>query len=730
MKLISKNKLIVFIPSLILLFSFSIYAVKEIDIDKQIDKYRNVLKSRYEDPIVLNSKLSEKEKKSWKGLKNRLILLREASKNLYDPTVSAFNTTKTESTNSESFTATSTQGSKEGNHSIKVIQLARADKIASKPFSPTKKFKGISFVIKSGDKTFKVDFTKGGTLLDLADAFNKPKNKVAKARTTKVDQDNEMLVISGMKKGSKNRIELIGNQKFFKKLGFIDRKIKKQKDRIYKFNGLYRDVLKGNYAIDKNILIVYPNSHIILTSPRPIRITRNSYLEVNTKIDKVDKKEIKKRVYDKKDKKKDTKEKLKHKIGSIEEVKVGRIKLYGEPLIGEIKKIKDKKKTEKTTDKQDQKEEIPIQYMAVLNDNNKEFIKKDIPKVKKWTTIKTRLDNTSIKKFNKFAIVNTLSDQNIYFKQIKIYNPSKSKKGYNYISEAQDARLLYNGVEVTRDKNNIDDLIRGITISLKSPSRVEEELKITWDYDKIVEQLQKFVDEYNNVMLYLKNTTFYKLRQTLIEFEKEEEKIDRMSYEEKQFNELSGKTFIGTMNNDFSAKNLRIKLRREITSTPYKRYEQKNIKFIFQIGFKNPDREGGREDSENLKAGYIYLDKKIIKHKLKTNFDNIKALFAHAKVGSLIKNNGIAVNMVTLINHYAKKSVRAKDGSLRIGIIEIKIKAVENRIKQLKRKFEVIKKRNMDKIIRLKAQLEKAENARIDGEERLKRLNFGNSNNR
>ncbi len=75
------------------------------------------------------------------------------------------------------------------------------------------------------------------------------------------------------------------------------------------------------------------------------------------------------------------------------------------------------------------------------------------------------------------------------------------------VQNAQDARFTYNGIEVTRGTNKIDDLIGGISLTLKETG--ESKISIEQDNDAISQKVQNFVDKYNEVMGQIKTFTQY-----------------------------------------------------------------------------------------------------------------------------------------------------------------------------------------------------------------------------
>jgi len=77
----------------------------------------------------------------------------------------------------------------------------------------------------------------------------------------------------------------------------------------------------------------------------------------------------------------------------------------------------------------------------------------------------------------------------------------------NRLQTAQDAVFKYNGVEVQRSSNSVDDLITGVTINLTSTG--ESTVDITSNVDDMVTAIKKFVADYNAMMSNLQSLTAY-----------------------------------------------------------------------------------------------------------------------------------------------------------------------------------------------------------------------------
>lgn len=71
--------------------------------------------------------------------------------------------------------------------------------------------------------------------------------------------------------------------------------------------------------------------------------------------------------------------------------------------------------------------------------------------------------------------------------------------GLANVQQAQNARLHVDGLEVNRTKNELTDVISGVTLTLKANSNVATDVVFTRSLDNTAANVQKFVDAYNSV---------------------------------------------------------------------------------------------------------------------------------------------------------------------------------------------------------------------------------------
>jgi len=87
------------------------------------------------------------------------------------------------------------------------------------------------------------------------------------------------------------------------------------------------------------------------------------------------------------------------------------------------------------------------------------------------------------------------------------FNDNTDFTNANRLQTAQNSVFTYNGVEVERPSNTIEDLITGVTINLENEG--ESSVSITSNVDDMVDAIKKFVADYNAMISNLQSLTAY-----------------------------------------------------------------------------------------------------------------------------------------------------------------------------------------------------------------------------
>jgi len=75
----------------------------------------------------------------------------------------------------------------------------------------------------------------------------------------------------------------------------------------------------------------------------------------------------------------------------------------------------------------------------------------------------------------------------------------------NLLQAPQEARIVVDGITVTRDSNTISDVLQGVTLTLKDVGTVT--IEVQHDVDRVMERIKAFVDQYNSVQNFIKEKT-------------------------------------------------------------------------------------------------------------------------------------------------------------------------------------------------------------------------------
>ena len=96
-------------------------------------------------------------------------------------------------------------------------------------------------------------------------------------------------------------------------------------------------------------------------------------------------------------------------------------------------------------------------------------------------------------------------------KQPDKLSEDEKKNAGSQISTAQDAKFKYNGIDITRSSNTIDDLILGVNLTLNKVDKDGEttNVNITQSTEGIIEDIKAMVESYNSLMNNINEATKY-----------------------------------------------------------------------------------------------------------------------------------------------------------------------------------------------------------------------------
>ncbi|MDR2516780.1 MAG: flagellar filament capping protein FliD [Spirochaetaceae bacterium] len=302
------------------------------------------------------------------------------------------------------------------------------------------------------------------------------------------------------------------------------------------------------------------------------------------------------------------------------------------------------------------------------------------------------MDLTGGKPVAGITIQNTNTHRDLTVRNIVIRDPHviAGLKPRNAVSEAQDAIVSMDGIEIKRPTNNVDDLIPGVTLNLKAPSERPVTLDIQPDRDVIKEAIIEMVGNYNRLMAEVNVLT-----------RRDERVIEDLTYltaEERD----AYRQRLGAFSGDSTLNSFRGSLLRAATA-PYLTDSSPEMSMLRQIGI-GTDMRGGTAasgyDPSRLR-GYLEIDEKALDTALAGNLTAVQQLFGFDSDGDMLADTGVAYNIDQLVRPYVETG----------GIISLKTGTIDSRLAQDSRRIETLERQLATREADLKTQYARMEGA-------------------
>jgi len=638
-------------------------AASGIDTDSIINKLVEA-ESRPIKQFQRDKYLNTQKKEALNRLSASLKDLDSKAKDLYGYK-SSFNEKNTVSSDNSVVEAIASKLADTGSKKIEVVQLASNHKISTDKIDSEKKLQSGKITIEVNGVAKDINF-KGGKLKSLNESIAETASSIVASDYIDMGSGAYMISLTSTVSGKKGEIKISGSEDLLKELGLVaGEKITSQSENPVFFDRKFftPHEIKDSSAEQTGTLEVGKDG-------KEIKISGFLWQEYELPV--------------KEDIKSDTalkfnftyKKELEEKVPSVIEtgpedeinVKGIRLKSYN------ISRIRLPQKQESL--KFDSVTGVGV--VSVENGKREEKIYPLDGDAAKKQEIPIGRDFNG-KQISKIIFYN--NDGETVFSEPVISTPVKTKDGFglkNTITEASNAKLKIDGVEIERDKNDgITDAIKGVTLNLKRKSEYPVELKVSDNIDKPIQQIKAFVDSYNNYIELNRNLT-----KTV--------KIDKPGEGEKL--EESG-IFVGDMT--------LVRLENSIKTTvgsAYPSREEKPIKMFSQMGVST-----GKANSswESIKDGKLIIEEDLLRKTILENSEGARSFFASDTTGDNRIDNGMAYMLVKTIDPYISSGkniiatkIDLEDESIKMANEKIKkheayLKAYEAKLRQ---KFTTMEK--------------------------------------
>lgn len=586
--------------------------------------------------------------------------LRDVARSLY-----SFNNPFAEklvsSSNEAAISATAGRDAKERNFQISVVQTAEADAFLSAEIDKNYKIPKGTYTFGIGDKTLSVNW-KGGNYKDFIERVNSKGKGLLQVTEIKTTPETRSLLFKSLIPGKDNRLQFSDDALSF---------------------ALQAGIIKKNDSatvqVDKVNLQVQPQSTAKAVFSQPVRAKDGSVLECTVQLNSSQQASSAQQEHS-----------LDESGNPIYETP-GEVSFKGVTVKNELSQaglppsIPDENTPQSGAAQQ-------RRYDLLFLESVRGVALPMPPLADTTEPQKITIPLSEYGDVTALSVQNTNADVHLSIQNIKIIDPKVSGDyvPVSAVSQAQDAIINFEGIQITRSTNEINDLIPSVTLSLHDKTDKKETISIKPDIEAIKTSVIEFVAKYNRLLAEINIVTARKPAQGTQS--KILEELTYLSEDERKVEEER----LGSLSNDMTLLTLKNNLRQHMSNI-YITDPESPIKSLAQIGIStNSEMRGGIQASRL--RGYLEIDEKKLDDALKNNMELVKRLFGSDTDGDLLVDEGVAYQLYTQLNPYLERggifSTKANGISTRIGATEKRIegydKQLDKKEKDLKYKYEAM----------------------------------------
>jgi flagellar capping protein FliD len=272
--------------------------------------------------------------------------------------------------------------------------------------------------------------------------------------------------------------------------------------------------------------------------------------------------------------------------------------------------------------------------------------------------------------------------------EVADFGSDAGKNALKTIAAAQDAVVSMEGIEMTRPSNNINDIIPGVTVTLRGVSDRPERLDMRPDREGVKESIITLIGNYNRLMAELNILT-----------RTDDRLVDELAYLDKDEAEEMRKR-LGAFSADTTLTQFRANLLKAVSS-PYPTDEEQDLAILSQIGIGTNARGSAGSYNPARLRGYLEIDEKALDTAIERHLPAIRQLFASDTDGDMLADTGVAFNLDALSRPFVDTG----------GIISLKTGTIDSKISQDKRRIDTMERQLAAKEADLKIQYSRMESA-------------------
>ena len=593
----------------------------------------------------------KQEQSAWRDVNRRMSALRESARSLYSFD-NPFSSKLSESSDEYTVTAEPTRDASLESFKIKVMQTASADRFLSGEIEKNSEVPEGTYTFTVNEK--KVSFNwKGGKLSDFSAALNRRSNGIVKSSIIGVSGTKQTLLVEAIDTGSENRLQFEDDAlDFALRIGMIK---KSSVSRQVTFGRTQSEISSIPDFIFSAVKVADGSIKAPPVTGFQIPISSvsgdNKHITFELTMTTTDSPTVQKPA-----------------VASPVLPDPSRIQYKGIIIYNDDSEIGFSPENEDSS------------YIDPVENNEIVYIKTSSgeiplePVMAENTKQKYTIDPFLYDNIEAIVIKNRNTEKTVTITSpvLSDVNSTGDYEPVNPVSVAGDAKLQYEGINMVRSSNKIDDIVPNVTLNLHEASDRPVSITIKADTDAAKDALIQMVGYYNQLM-----TEFNVLTQNKPELITELEYLTTEEAEEyeKKLGKFTGDSTLSTGKSS---------LQRILTNNYI--IEGNDISMLAQIGISTGSASGVYNASRL--RGYLEIDEKKLDSVLKENIDEVKDLFGYDSDGDKVIDSGIAYMLDRNLQAYVQTG----------GILSTKISTLDTRIST-----------TQTSITRLESQLEKKE---------------------
>jgi flagellar hook-associated protein 2 len=581
-----------------------------------------------------------KSRKTWQNLNTILSRVKNSANKLWSFN-NPFSNKLAISEDTTVLTATATRKAEEEKIKITVKQIATADRFMSKSLPNDFYIEEGTYRFRVGKDEISFNF-RGGTAAEFVEALNRKGKNLLKASIVKDTKNTQVIVIESLKTGKSHKLIFLDKAiDFGLQSGMLKKSTTTSRDvplTLEAVQKLDAPLSPEMYSIKDGTLTVNPHVNLQIPIKPSFTLNENMVLEYEIKTNILSPEEI---------------PEITPPSGP-EIPETGFIEHKGIRVQSENSKVIlpewEEPEPPKRVDDMNIlffKEKGKLVTLPEISDSD-EYVKVQVPIGKMAQTIEALVIN------------NKNTHRSIDIRNITITDPT-ARGDYvaaRPISQAGDAVIELNGVEIIREQNQIDDLIPEVTINILKQSDKPVELSIERDIESIKEEIVAFIGNYNQLITEIDILT--RNKESIIT-----EAVYLSAEERKEAEEK-----LGLLQGDITLMNMKSSLQR-IMMNPYKTSGDRDMVLLAQIGIStNPGTGGSGTIDKTLLRGYLQIDEDKLEQALRNHPEWVEELFGRDSDGDLVVDNGVAYTVENYIKPYIVTG----------GIIATKISTINSQV--------------------------------------------------